>query len=139
MRCRRLLKFALDRHNSSQAVSHGNSLRLMIMVRTRNILITAALIALPIASQASSVSPVSRAEVRAELVSAELAGQVPFSKVHYPAAQPSAATVYVASKAINNVSYGSSASGETASGKPSLRQQLAANVRPTPVDIYRGR
>jgi hypothetical protein len=111
----------------------------MIMVRTRNILITAALIALPIASQGSSVSPVSRAEVRAELVSAELAGQVPYSKVHYPAAQPNAATVYVASKAINNVAYGSSASGETASGKPSLRQRLAATVQPTPVDIYRGR
>jgi Domain of unknown function (DUF4148) len=93
---------------------------------------------LPIASHATDVAPKTRAQVRAELIAAELSGQIPFSKEHYPDPQPDPASVYVARKAASDTSYGGSSTyGESAEGAASMETGLAAK-RPTVVNIYRG-
>jgi hypothetical protein len=108
------------------------------MQRIQNALVIATLLGLPLVSHAANVAPLSRAEVRSELIAAEQAGQIPQSKAHYPDAQPNAATVHVANRAVNNSAYGPQSSGSSASGISSIRSRLAAGVRPTAVDIYRG-
>jgi hypothetical protein len=107
------------------------------MRRIKKILIMSLLAGLPIASHATDVVPKTRAQVRAELIAAELSGQYPYSRVHYPDPQPDPALVYVARKAAGDTSYGSSISGESAVGVGSVGRQ-AAN-RPNYVDIRRGR
>jgi plastocyanin len=100
------------------------------MRHIKRVLIISVLIGLPIASHATDVAPKTRAQVRAELIAAELSGQLPYSKVHYPDPQPNPAVVYVARKAASDTSYGSSISGESAEGAGSVGTGLAAK-RPT--------
>jgi Domain of unknown function (DUF4148) len=108
------------------------------MRHIKRVLIISVLIGLPIASHATDVvAPKTRAQVRAELLAAELSGQLPYSQAHYPDPQPNPAVVYVARKAASDTSYGSSISGESAEGAGSVGTGLAAK-RPTVVNIYRG-
>jgi Domain of unknown function (DUF4148) len=107
------------------------------MRHIKRVLIISVLIGLPIASHATDVAPKTRAQVRAELIAAELSGQIPYSQAHYPDPQPDPASVYVARKAVSDTSYGSSTSGESAAGASSVGTGLAAK-RPKVVDIYRG-
>jgi Domain of unknown function (DUF4148) len=107
------------------------------MRHIKKVLIISVLIGLPIASHATDVAPKTRAQVRAELIAAELSGQIPYSKARYPDPQPDPALVYVARKAVSDTSYGSSTYGESAEGASSVGTGLAAK-RPTVVNIYRG-
>jgi Domain of unknown function (DUF4148) len=104
------------------------------MRNIKKILIIPVLIGLPFASHATDVAPKTRAQVRAELIAAELSGQFPYSKVSYPDKQPDPALVYAAQKAASDTSYGSSISGESAEGAGSVD----SGKRPTVVNIYRG-
>ncbi|CAB3756935.1 DUF4148 domain-containing protein [Paraburkholderia humisilvae] len=93
------------------------------MKRLNLALVVAALLAAPFAAHATDPAPLTRAQVRNELLSAEQNGTYPTSKVHYPDAQPNAATTYVAnraaSKAAADGAYGGSANGSFASGSRS--------------------
>ena len=108
------------------------------MQRIRDALVIATLLGLPLVSQADNVAPLSRADVRSELITAEQAGQIPQSKVRYPEAQSNTATVYVANRPMINSAYGPQSSGSSASGISSIRSRIAASERPPVVDIYRG-
>jgi Domain of unknown function (DUF4148) len=72
------------------------------MRHIKRVLIISVLIGLPIASHATDVAPKTRAQVRAELIAAELSGQIPYSQAHYPDPQPDPASVYVARKAVSD-------------------------------------
>jgi hypothetical protein len=62
--------------------------------------IVAASLSLPLLSHAQSTGThITRAQVRAELIAAEKAGQYPQSYSHYPDASPDAALEYVANRA----------------------------------------
>jgi hypothetical protein len=74
----------------------------------------------PVAAQAADIAPLTRAQVRAELIEAERNGTYPTSKVHYPDPQPDAAVAYVANRAAAKAgvdsAYGGSAAGSSVSG-----------------------
>lgn len=112
------------------------------MKRLHHALIVASLLALPLSSHAAGDASLSRAQVRAELIAAEQAGQSPHSKVHYPDAAPNRATMYVANRAAHDAdagsSYGPSYAGGFASGIHALHARIAAGVRAPVDDIYRG-
>jgi len=99
-------------------------------------LIVATLVAAPFAASfaahASDVAPLTRAQVRAELIEAEQNGTYPTSKVHYPDAQPDAATVYVANraaaKARGDSAYGGSAAGNSVSGARAVSGAVSNSV-----------
>jgi hypothetical protein len=103
-------------------------LEVFAMKRLNRALIVASLVvapltaafAAPVAAHATDVAPLTRAQVRAELIAAEQNGTYPTSKVHYPDAQPDAATVYVANRAAAKAgvdsAYGGSAAGSAVSG-----------------------
>lgn len=94
------------------------------MKRLNRALIVASLVIAPFAAHAADIAPLTRAQVRAELIQAEQNGTYPTSKVHYPDAQPDAATVYVANraaaKAAANSAYGGSVAGSSATGAPAV-------------------
>jgi hypothetical protein len=106
------------------------------MNRFYQALIVASLLSAPFVSYAQDSASPTRAEVRAQLINAEQAGQFPQSKTHYPDASPNTATTYVANKAAENQSYGSSASGSSASGHSSIHERIAASVQPSTDNIY---
>ena len=109
------------------------------MQRIQNALAIATLLGVPLVSHADNVAPLSRVEVCSELIAAELASQIPQSKVHYPNAQPNTATAYVANRALTNGAYGSQSSDSSASGTSSLRGRNAADVRSAVVNIEHDR
>jgi hypothetical protein len=98
------------------------------MRHVKRALVMSVLIGLPIVSRATDVTPKTRAQVRAELITAELAGQVPFNKVRYPDPHPDAAVVHVARKATSDTSYGT-ATGECADGANSVETGSATESR----------
>jgi Domain of unknown function (DUF4148) len=105
-------------------------------------IITSAL-SLPLLSQAqTATTQVTRAQVRAELVSAEQAGQYPQSYSHYPDAAPDAALEYVADRAAARTAaegaYGPSVQGQSQSGSRHPRQHVLTRAQPDSTDIYRG-
>jgi hypothetical protein len=105
--------------------------------------IVAASLSLPLLSHAQSTSAqITRAQVRAELIAAEKAGQYPQSYSHYPDAAPDAALEYVAdrakARAAASESYGSSGSGQSESGFRHFREYFAVRQQPDYFDIYRG-
>jgi hypothetical protein len=114
----------------------------MIMKRLHHALIVASLLALPLSSHAAGDASLSRAQVCAELIAAEQAGQYPHSKVHYPDAAASRAAMYVASRTAHDAeagsSYGPSDTGGFASGTHALHARIAAGGRAPADDIYRG-
>jgi uncharacterized protein DUF4148 len=112
------------------------------MKRLNHALVVASLVAAPFAASfaahASDVAPLTRAQVRAELIAAEQNGTYPTSKVHYPDAQPDAATVYVANRAAAKAgldsAYGGSPAGSSVSG--ARAGGAVSNERPQFGNLY---
>ena len=111
------------------------------MKRVYQALVLAAALGLPLASHASSPSTVSRAQVRAELVAAQQAGQIPQSDTSYPEpANDSAAAPHVfhRSRDLIAASYGPSTNGSGDAGFRAARARSLANASSAFDDIYRG-
>jgi hypothetical protein len=105
--------------------------------------IAATVLTLPLLSHAGTTgTPATRAQVRAELIAAERAGEYPQSEAHYPDAAPDAGLEYVADRAAARAavggSYGSVGSGRIESGVGHFRHHFAVRVQPDNFDIYRG-
>lgn len=77
--------------------------------------VIAALIAAPLAAFAQSNQPLTRAEVRAQLVEVEKAGYNPRDWVDYPA-NIQAAEARVAAEKANGTGYGDSSNGSSQAG-----------------------
>ncbi|GAB2890783.1 hypothetical protein GCM10027093_27310 [Paraburkholderia jirisanensis] len=101
------------------------------MKRAAQGLFIASLVFSSLAVQAAESTGLTREQVRADLIKAEMNGTFPFSKVHYPDPEWNPSTVYVATKAaremdkeaaakrkadVDAASYGAAASGTSASG-----------------------
>jgi hypothetical protein len=69
------------------------------MKRLNKALIVASFVVLPLVGHAADNAPLTRAQVRAELIAAEQNGTYPTSKVHYPEPGWDPSAVYVANKA----------------------------------------
>ncbi|SAL16778.1 DUF4148 domain-containing protein [Caballeronia telluris] len=80
--------------------------------------VVAAALAAPVASFAQSNAPLTRAQVRAELVQLEKAGYNPnASDANYPANLQAAQSRVIAQNDVVQSSYGASASGSAQSGR----------------------
>lgn len=106
--------------------------------------IAASALGLRLLSHAEATSThTTRAQVRAELIAAEQAGQYPQSYSHYPDVAPDAALEYVADRAAARAaaaeSYGSYGAGQSESGVRHFREHLVAREQLDHFDIYRGR
>ncbi|SAK89174.1 membrane protein [Caballeronia catudaia] len=111
------------------------------MNRAYHALLIAAALCLPLATQAQPQSTVTRAQVRAELVAAEQAGQFPQSDTRYPepANYPVAVPhVFHRSHDVAATSYGPSANGSADSGFRATRARSFATAPIGFNDIYRG-
>jgi Domain of unknown function (DUF4148) len=93
--------------------------RLFIMKSLIQAVVVAAVLAAPVASFAQSNAPVTRAQVRAELVQLEKAGYNPNANdPEYPSnLQAAQARVVAQNDAAQTTSYGASASGSAQSGR----------------------
>jgi hypothetical protein len=117
----------------------GGLPNLSAMRRIHSCFVIAALIGLPLAAHAAGAAPLSRDEVRAQLIEAELSGKIPQSKTHYPDPFPNPALVYAARKAVAETSFGPSmAAGSDASGT-SARGRSESTASPASESLYRGR
>jgi hypothetical protein len=107
-------------YSSIYAVIDGVLLEVFAMKRLSQALVVASLLAAPFVAYAAGVAPLTRAQVRADLIAAEQNGTYPTSKVHYPDPQRDPATVYVANRAAAKAAaenaYGGSADSHSASG-----------------------
>jgi hypothetical protein len=125
----------------SHPVDDGNArAKVLIMNRVYQALVFAAALGLPLASHAQSQSAVTRAQVRAELVAAQQAGQYATSDTSYPEpAHYSAAASHVFHHAHDVIaaSYGPSTNGSADAGFRAARARSLANP-PAAFDIYRG-
>ncbi|MFC0402018.1 DUF4148 domain-containing protein [Paraburkholderia rhizosphaerae] len=125
------------------------------MKRLSQALAIASFVVLPLVSHAAYSAPLTRAQVRADLISAEQHGSFPLSKVHYPEPEWNPSAVYVANKAAqknaqdaaNNAradaatvnAYGAQTSGSSASGSPPVSHAgNGVRVRPQVDNLYRG-
>ena len=68
------------------------------MNRLNKALIVASFVVLPLVGHAADNAPLTRAQVRADLIAAEQNGTFPLSKVHYPDPAYDPSAVYVANK-----------------------------------------
>ncbi|WP_116121427.1 DUF4148 domain-containing protein [Paraburkholderia sp. BL6669N2] len=105
--------------------------------------IVASALTFPLLSHAQTTTTnTSRADVRAELVAAEQAGQYPQSYSHYPDAAPDAALEYVADRSAARTgaegSYGSSGMTRSETGVRLPRRHALTRAQPDSNDIYRG-
>jgi hypothetical protein len=111
------------------------------MKRVYQALVLAAALGLPLASHAETQPAATRAQVRAELIAAQQAGQYPQSDTHYPepANDPAAAPhVFHRSHDLIATSCGPSASGSAGSGFRAARAHSLAGASSGFDDIYRG-
>ncbi|MCO4879125.1 DUF4148 domain-containing protein [Paraburkholderia caribensis] len=111
------------------------------MKRVYQALVLAAALGLPLASLAETQPAATRAQVRAELIAAQQAGQYPQSDTRYPepANDPAAAPhVFHRSHDLIATSYGPSASGSAGSGFRAARAHSLAGASSAFDDIYRG-
>ncbi|CAB3763257.1 DUF4148 domain-containing protein [Paraburkholderia humisilvae] len=129
------------------------------MKRLNQALVVASFVLLPLVSHAADSVPLTRAQVRADLISAEQNGTYPTSKEHYPDPAWDPAAVYVANKAAQKIaqeaankaaadaaaasSYGNSTSGSSVSGAASgstsgSRVDNSALVRSQMDNLYHG-
>jgi hypothetical protein len=79
-------------------------------------LVIAALISAPLAAFAQSEQPLTRAQVRAELVQVEKAGYNPSDWMHYPENIQAAEARVAAEKQVNATGYGSGSNGSSQAG-----------------------
>jgi hypothetical protein len=79
-------------------------------------------VVMPVASFAQSSSPVTRAQVRAELVQLEKAGYRvgDGDQAHYPSALEAAEAKVAAQQVTTNDGYGGAASGSSDTGRPAV-------------------
>jgi hypothetical protein len=121
------------------------------MKRLNQALIVASFVVLPLVGHAADSAPLTRAQVRADLIAAEQNGTYPTSKVHYPEPGWDPSAVYVANKAAQKLaqtagnkgtgdaaaatSYGGSTSGSSASG---AHAENGVHARPQFDNLYRG-
>jgi hypothetical protein len=121
--------------------------RSFIMKRIHQAILFASVLSLPLLSSAATVDgPITRTQVRAELVAAEQAGRYPQSYAYYPDAAPDHALTHVANRAAarattqaaRDASYGPSTAGSFAVGFRHLRTRIVASERPDVDDVYRG-
>jgi uncharacterized protein DUF4148 len=141
----------------THTVTDGTHLnkRGLAMKRLNQALIVASFVVLPLVSHVADSAPLTRAQVRADLISAEQNGTYPPSKVHYPDPARDPAVVYVANKAAQKIaqaaarnteanaannaaeatSYGNSTSGSSAFGSHPDNGTLA---QPQVKNLYRG-
>lgn len=111
------------------------------MNRAYQALLIADALGSPLATHALSQSTLTRAQVRAELVVAEQAGQFPLSDTHYPepAHYPVASLqVFHRSRDVIDTSYGPSANGSADSSLRAIRARSFATAPFGFNDIYRG-
>lgn len=78
--------------------------------------VIAALISAPLAAFAQSEQPLTRAQVRAELVQVEKAGYNPSDWMHYPENIQAAEARIAAEKQVNATGYGSGSNGSSQAG-----------------------
>lgn len=76
----------------------------------------AALITVPLAAFAQAEQPLTRAQVRADLVQVEKAGYNPNDWIHYPENIQAAEARVAAEKQANATAYGSGSNGSTQAG-----------------------
>jgi hypothetical protein len=81
------------------------------MNRLIKALLVTSFVVLPLAGHAADSSPVTRAQVRADLIAAEQNGTYPPSKVHFPDPGWDPSAVYVANKAAQKMAQQAAASG----------------------------
>ncbi|MFC0401716.1 DUF4148 domain-containing protein [Paraburkholderia rhizosphaerae] len=96
----------------------------------------AAVLAVPAVSFAQSNQPVTRAEVRAQLVQLEKTGYSPFdsSDAHYPAAiQKAEAQVSASNVVAQDGGYGSATTGTSAAGG---RKEVTLSSYSPPIYVY---
>jgi hypothetical protein len=80
-------------------------------------IVIAALISAPLAAFAQSQQPLTRAQVRADLVQVEKAGYNPNDWIHYPENIQAAEARVAAEKQANASGYGSDTNGSSQAGK----------------------
>jgi hypothetical protein len=121
--------------------------RSLIMKRIHRAILVASILSLPLLSSAATIdAPITRSQVRAELVAAEQSGQYPQSDAHYPDAAPDAALSHVADRAAAKAtaqataeaSYGPSVAGSFASSLRRLKVHIPSGEKSDVSDIYRG-
>jgi hypothetical protein len=122
------------------------------MKRLNRALIVASLALTPFVGHAVHAAELTRAQVRAQLIEAELNGTYHTSKTHYPDAQPDFAAAYVAKKTAERraaaTAYGPATAGSTDSGAgagagisasaSAADERAGAVLRPQFGDLYRG-
>lgn len=106
------------------------------MLRPINTFLIAAIIDLPVVVRAADPPPLTRAEVRAQLIEAELSGQLPLSNTRYPEPAHNPAVAYVARKASSEMSCGAAMSTNSATSNSPARN--ASDATPTVDSTYLG-
>jgi hypothetical protein len=115
------------------------------MKRAYYALLIASAFSVPTLSHAeTTTAPITRAQVRAQLIAAEQAGQYPRAYANYPDPALDAASKRAAIQAAADSSYGSESTGHSASGFVEVRARVAANTESQIgeaqfEDVYRGR
>jgi hypothetical protein len=111
------------------------------MKRTYYALLIASAFGLPSLSHAdTATAPITRAQVRAELIAAEQADQYPRGYANYPDPVPNYALKHAADRAAADSSYGPESTGHSASGFAAIRLRAAAHDDASSFeDVYRGR
>jgi hypothetical protein len=108
------------------------------MQNLKNILAVTALISFPLLGHAQTAPANTRTEVKQELIAAELAGQYPTSRTHYPNPAPDRGQMYVAYKAlIRSGDQAQNAANSDTEGSR-LHSHLWAKLRPANDDVSQG-
>jgi Domain of unknown function (DUF4148) len=101
------------------------------MKRLNKALIVASFVVLPLVGHAADNAPLTRAQVRADLIAAEQNGTFPLSKVHYPEPAWNPSAVYVANKAAQKMAQeaanSAAANNEAANANVSVNANAAAS------------
>jgi uncharacterized protein DUF4148 len=99
------------------------------MNRLNKALIVASFVVLPLVGHAADNAPLTRAQVRADLIAAEQNGTFPLSKVHYPEPGWDPSAVYVANRAAQKMAR-DAANNETANAdvKAEASAEASANA-----------
>jgi hypothetical protein len=110
------------------------------MKHTYYALLIASALSLPALSYAdTATAPITRAQVRAELIAAEQAGQYPRAYANYPDPVSNYALKHAADRTAADSSYGSDSTGHSESGFAAAPVQAAANEASSSEDVYRSR
>jgi hypothetical protein len=97
------------------------------MKRLNKALTVASFVVLPLVSHAADNAPLTRAQVRADLIAAEQNGTYPTSKVHYPEPGWDPSAVYVANKAAQKMARDAANNG-TANADANANPQTDPNA-----------